>query len=65
MIGDLKKVSVSYLSLVIALFRLENDLFKEIVSKNLYVKNNKGAIPYEDAVLDFSNPATVDWYQEK
>ena len=27
--------------------------------------NNKGNLPYEDAVLDFSNPATLDWYREK
>ncbi|MBN1998030.1 alpha-xylosidase, partial [candidate division KSB1 bacterium] len=25
----------------------------------------KGNLPYEDAVLDFSNPETVTWYQDK
>ena len=25
----------------------------------------RGNLPYEDAVLDFSNPQTVDWYQDK
>lgn len=29
------------------------------------MKNGKGTLPYEDAVLDFTNPATVEWYQEK
>ncbi len=43
----------------------KNTLFPEIIEKGLYVKNNKGNLPYEDAVLDFSNPATVDWYQNK
>ncbi|MFN8255314.1 MAG: glycoside hydrolase family 31 protein [Bacteroidales bacterium] len=43
----------------------KNVLFKEIIEKNLYVKNDKGNLPYEDAVLDFSNPETVKWYQSK
>ena len=29
------------------------------------MKNAAGTLPYEDAVLDFSNPQTVSWYQEK
>ena len=29
------------------------------------VKNANGGMPYEDAVLDFSNPQTVAWYQDK
>jgi len=43
----------------------KNTLFPEIIEKGLYVKNDKGNLPYEDAVLDFSNPNTVDWYQNK
>ena len=43
----------------------QNTLFKEIIDKGLYVKNPKGNLPYEDAVLDFSNPKTVEWYQGK
>jgi alpha-D-xyloside xylohydrolase len=43
----------------------KNTLFKEIVDKNLAVKDRKGNLPYEDAVLDFSNPETVTWYQGK
>jgi alpha-D-xyloside xylohydrolase len=43
----------------------KNSLFPEIIAKGLYVKNNKGNLPYEDAVLDFSNPAAVKWYQDK
>lgn len=42
-----------------------NKYFPELVEKGLAVKNGRGTIPYEDAVLDFTNPATVDWYQEK
>ena len=29
------------------------------------VEDQKGNLPYEDAVLDFSNPETVNWYQQK
>ena len=43
----------------------KNTLFKEIVEKGLEVKNAAGGVPYEDAVLDFSNPQTVSWYQNK
>lgn len=43
----------------------KNDLFPEIVEKGLFVRDRKGNLPYEDAVLDFSNPQTVEWYQDK
>lgn len=29
------------------------------------VRNADGSLPYEDAVLDFTNPETVKWYQDK
>ncbi len=43
----------------------KNSLFPEIIKKGLYVKDRKGNLPYEDAVLDFSNPETIEWYQNK
>lgn len=46
-------------------FTPENALFKELVANDLAVKDAKGNIPYEDAVIDLSNPATVKWYQDK
>lgn len=46
-------------------FTPENALFKELTDQGLAVKDQKGNLPYEDAVLDLSNPATVKWYQEK
>ncbi|MEH6406990.1 MAG: TIM-barrel domain-containing protein, partial [Leeuwenhoekiella sp.] len=46
-------------------FTPKNTLFPEIIEKGLAVKDKKGNIPYEDAVLDFSNPETVSWYQGK
>ena len=46
-------------------FTPKNSLFKEIIANGLNVKNFNGGMPYEDAVLDFSNPDAVSWYQEK
>lgn len=46
-------------------FTPHNKYYKELVENGLYVKNAKGGMPFEDAVLDFSNPETVKWYQEK
>ncbi|MFM2081644.1 MAG: hypothetical protein RL380_335 [Verrucomicrobiota bacterium] len=43
----------------------KNTLFNELVEKNLVVRDAKGNLPTEDAVLDFSNPKTVEWYQGK
>jgi len=46
-------------------FTPKNKFFDELVKNDLVVKDGKGNLPYEDAVLDFSNPATVKWYQDK
>ena len=46
-------------------FTPKNRFFHELVSRNLHVRNADGSMPYEDAVLDFTNPETVAWYQQK
>ena len=46
-------------------FTPKNRFFHEIIENNLHVRNADGGMPYEDAVLDFSNPQTVAWYQSK
>lgn len=46
-------------------FTPKNKYFQEIVDKGMHVKNAMGGMPYEDAVLDLSNPVTVKWYQDK
>ena len=46
-------------------FTPKNRYFNEIIEKGMHVKNAAGGMPYEDAVLDLSNPLTVDWYQQK
>ena len=46
-------------------FTPKNRFFPEIIEQNLHVRNADGGMPYEDAVLDFTNPQTVKWYQGK
>ncbi|MGA3243496.1 MAG: alpha-xylosidase [Bacteroidota bacterium] len=65
MISDLKRDGFHISLWQLPYFVPKNNLFQEIIDKQLYVKDSKGGLPYEDAVLDFSNPATVTWYQGK
>ena len=46
-------------------FTPKNRYFKELVDGGMIVTNAKGGMPYEDAVVDFSNPKAVEWYQGK
>ena len=46
-------------------FTPKNRFFPEIIEKGLHVVNAAGGMPVEDAILDFSNPETVSWYQSK
>jgi alpha-D-xyloside xylohydrolase len=65
MIQDLKNDGFHISLWQLPYFVPKNTLFAELVEKNLVVRDAKGNLPYEDAVLDFSNPATVTWYQAK
>ncbi len=65
MITDLKDQGFHISLWQLPYFVPKNKLFPEIIEKGLAVKDRGGNIPYEDAVLDFSNPKTVEWYQEK
>ena len=46
-------------------FTPKNKFFGELLDGDMAVKNACGSSPYEDAVLDLSNPKTVSWYQQK
>ena len=46
-------------------FTPKNKFFGELLDGGMAVKNACGSSPYEDAVLDLSNPKTVNWYQQK
>jgi alpha-D-xyloside xylohydrolase len=65
MITDLKRDGFHISLWQLPYFVPNNKLFKEIIDKGLYVRDAKGNIPYEDATLDFSNPNTITWYQDK
>lgn len=43
----------------------KNTLYDELVENGFAVKDRKGNIPVEDAIIDFSNPDAVTWYQNK
>lgn len=65
MISDLKKDGFHISLWQLPYFTPHNKYYNELIQKGLYVKNFKGGLPYEDVVLDFSNPQTVSWYQDK
>jgi len=65
MLSDLKNKGFHISCWQLPYFVPKNKLFPELVDKNLVVRDAKGNLPYEDAVLDFSNPQTVEWYQGK
>jgi alpha-D-xyloside xylohydrolase len=65
MLADLKADGFHVSCWQLPYFVPKNKLFPELIEKNLVVRDRKGNLPYEDAVLDFSNPKTVEWYQAK
>ena len=65
MIDDLKDNGFHISLWQLPYFVPRNTLFNELIEKNLVVRDAKGNLPFEDAVLDFSNPAAVEWYQDK
>jgi len=65
MIADLKRDGFHISLWQLPYFVPKNRLFNELVEKDLVVRNAKGNLPYEDAILDFSNPQTIQWYQDK
>ncbi|HEY3579936.1 MAG TPA: TIM-barrel domain-containing protein [Pyrinomonadaceae bacterium] len=65
MIADLKQQGFHIGLWQYPYFSSKNDLWKEMVAKGYAVKNEGGQLPFEDATLDLSNPAAVQWYQGK
>ena len=63
MMADFKEQGLRTCLWQLPYFVPKNQLFDEIIEKGLYVRDGKGNLPYEDAVIDFSNPDTVKWYQ--
>ncbi|HEX9048291.1 MAG TPA: alpha-xylosidase, partial [Verrucomicrobiae bacterium] len=65
MLADLKADGFRISCWQLPYFVPKNKLFPELLAQSLVVRDAKGNLPYEDAVLDFSNPKTVEWYQGK
>lgn len=65
MLADMKRQGFHVCLWQLPYFTPKNTYFKELIDKELIVKNGNGTLPYEDACLDFSNPQTVEWYQDK
>ena len=65
MLADLKNDGFRVSCWQLPYFVPKNKLFPELLEQNLVVRDAKGNLPYEDAVLDFSNPKAVEWYQGK
>ncbi len=63
MIADLRQQGFRISLWQLPYFTSKNEIYKEAVSKGYVVKNENGALPAEDAVLDFSNPQAVEWYK--
>ncbi len=63
MIADLKQQGFHISLWQYTYFTPKNEIYKEAVEKGYVVRNAGGRLPFEDAVLDFSNPETVKWYQ--
>lgn len=65
MLIDLKQQGFHTCLWQLPYFTPKNRYFRELCDEGLAVKNPAGTLPYEDAVLDFTNPRTVAWYQDK
>jgi len=65
MLADLKDEGFRVSCWQLPYFVPKNKLFPELLEKNLVIRDAKGNLPTEDAVLDFSNPQAVEWYQGK
>lgn len=65
MIADLKQQGFHISLWQYTYMTSKNDLWKEMVAKGYYVKNDGGRLPSEDATIDFTNPEAVKWYQNK
>ncbi|MEP7002339.1 MAG: TIM-barrel domain-containing protein, partial [bacterium] len=65
MIRDLRKDGFRVSLWQYTYFTPKNPLFKELIDQGLTVHDGGGRPTAEDAVLDFTNPASVAWYRSK
>src|SRR5690606_18811487 len=65
MIEDLEEMGFRVSLWQLPYFTPRNRLYPEIVANGYHVRGQAGTLPDLDAILDFSNPAAVAWYQDK
>jgi len=65
MISDLKEQGFHISLWQLPYFTPKNELFRTITDNGYGVHDGSGNLPTEDAILDFSNPAAVKWYQDE
>lgn len=65
MMADLREMGFRICLWQLPYFTPKNELYDTIIENGYEVRNEGGHGAYEDAILDFSNPATVQWYQDK
>lgn len=65
MINDLKKDGYRICLWQLPYFTPKNRFYQELLDKGYAVKNADGLLPTDDAILDYSNPDAVRWYQAK
>lgn len=65
MIADLREMGFRVSLWQLPYFTSKNRMWDEIVDRGFHVRDAGGALPYLDAVLDFSDPRAVSWYQDR
>ncbi len=63
MLAELRKQGFRVSAWQLPYFTPDNPLYRECVEKGYAVKGPAGGVATEDAVIDFSNPEAVRWYQ--
>ena len=63
MIKDLKEMGYHISLWQLPYITPTNELFEEAIQKGYVVTNFDHTLPTEDAIIDFSNPKAVTWYQ--
>ena len=63
MISDLAKQGFRISMWQLPYFTAKNALFRDAAKKGYFVKNAGGELPFEDGIIDMSNPQAQSWYE--
>jgi alpha-D-xyloside xylohydrolase len=64
MIDDLRREGLRISVWQLPYFTPKNPLYQEAIQAGYVVRDADGQLPTDDAILDFSNPQAVIWYQK-